>query len=360
MSEHHDTIIVGAGISGLYLAWRLAKTQRDVIVLEARSRPGGRILSRNFDQHGRVDMGPAWIWPALQPRMQALLDRLALPTFKQFTTGNILYETATKTERYAGPSAHSESYRIAGGSQQVIDTLCESLPDGCLRVNTRVNSIRRDSLSVEVMYNNTTLEYRANTIVLALPPRIAQQSMRFLPGLTPDVMDAWRAVPTWMAVHCKMLFLYDTPFWREQGLSGEVFSQVGPLSEIYDGSPVGDEVYALTAFVGLTAAQRQQLGPQGLTEASLAQLQGLFGQRSQQPLEIMIMDWSQEPETTTELDLTGPFHHPYYPDTLPRTFWENRLLLAGTEVAQQHAGYLEGALESADRIVSLLDPAPRP
>lgn len=352
MPEHHDIIIVGAGLSGLYLAWQLSQLKRDVIVLEARTRPGGRILSLDCDQRGRVDMGPAWVWPALQPRMQALLAELSIPVFPQFTRGAMLYETPTGIERHTGPSAHNQSYRIADGGQHLVDSLAEKLVDNGLQLNTRVHAIHQDGLHIEAMRDDTPVTYRANAIVLALPPRIVQQSIQFSPGLPSHVLDAWRSIPTWMAVHCKILFIYDSPFWREQGLSGEVFSQVGPLSEIYDGSSANEAVFALTSFVGISALQRQQLGQQKLIDASLAQLQRLFGERSLQTLDIHIKDWSQDPDTATALDPAGPFHHPHYPETLPTHFWNRRLWLAGTEVANEHAGYLEGALESAEQVLN--------
>lgn len=351
MPEHHDILIVGAGLSGLYLAWQFSRTQRDVLVLEARPRPGGRILSLDA-QRGHVDMGPAWVWPAFQPRLQRLLAQLAIPVFPQFITGDLLFEENTQTVRHSGPSAHNESYRIVGGSQHIVDTLIDKLPEHCLQLNTQVKAIQREPLSIQATRDGVPVEYTANTIILALPPRIAQQAIQFSPDLPADVLDGWRNIPTWMAVHCKMLFLYDAPFWREQGLSGEVFSQRGPLSEIYDGSPADEEVFALTAFVGVNASQRQQLGSQQLIEASLAQLQRLFGEPARQPLEVLIQDWSKDPLTTTELDLSGPFHHPDYPEQLPRSFWDKRLLLAGTEAAREHAGYLEGALESAEQVLN--------
>ena len=39
---------------------------------------------------------------------------------------------------------------------------------------------------------------------------------------------------------------------------------------------------------------------------------------------------------------------------MPRQLWDGRLLLAGTELAREHGGYLEGALESADEAVRAL------
>jgi monoamine oxidase len=67
------------------------------------------------------------------------------------------------------------------------------------------------------------------------------------------------------------------------------------------------------------------------------------------------MDWSNEAMTSTEQDLQGIPHHPQYPVSAPRSLWDNRLMLAGTEVAPENGGYLEGALESANMVLSMLN-----
>jgi monoamine oxidase len=87
----------------------------------------------------------------------------------------------------------------------------------------------------------------------------------------------------------------------------------------------------------------------------MAQLERLFGPEARQIHSILISDWSTEPCTTTDLDLQGAAHHPQYPAHAPRSFWNNQLLLAGTEVAAEHGGYLEGALEAADALLASLD-----
>ncbi len=62
-----DILIIGAGLSGLNLAHRLTSVGRDVILLEARDRVGGRALSVKH-KDAVFDLGPAWYWPG-QPRM---------------------------------------------------------------------------------------------------------------------------------------------------------------------------------------------------------------------------------------------------------------------------------------------------
>jgi oxygen-dependent protoporphyrinogen oxidase len=63
MTEKRDVIIVGGGIAGLTVAWRLLQQRPDlsVTVLEASARPGGRIRTELFDHDdGRfvIELGP--------------------------------------------------------------------------------------------------------------------------------------------------------------------------------------------------------------------------------------------------------------------------------------------------------------
>ena len=355
MSEHHNIIIIGAGLSGLYSAWKLQQEHADVVVLEARDRSGGRVLSAEYDSSGRFDMGPAWVWPDFQPRLQQLLTHLNLDIFKQFTAGDMLYEkTATEFERHGGQSSHDQSYRIAGSGQHLIDVLQSQLPLSCIHLNTAVQTIHQTDMSVQAMRDGEAYSYTANKIILALPPRLAQHNITFDPPFAKNITEAWRDIPTWMSGHCKIVFIYEKPFWREQNLSGEVFSLPGPLSEIYDATPVNENYYALTSFVGLNAQQRKQMGHEQLIDVCMVQLRRLFGENSQRTLAIKIKDWSQDTNTSTEIDLVSPMQHPQYPGTLPRNFWDKKLILAGTEVARQHGGYLEGALESADEAIAEL------
>mmetsp|Transcript_15434 Transcript_15434/g.26508 ORF Transcript_15434/g.26508 Transcript_15434/m.26508 type:complete len:643 (-) Transcript_15434:35-1963(-) len=57
---HPNCLVLGAGIAGLAAAQELRRLQFDVVVLEARSRPGGRVLTSTSFGH-IVDLGPSWI-----------------------------------------------------------------------------------------------------------------------------------------------------------------------------------------------------------------------------------------------------------------------------------------------------------
>ena len=73
----------------------------------------------------------------------------------------------------------------------------------------------------------------------------------------------------------KFFALYEEPYWRQAGLSGQAFSQQGPLGEIHDGSNKGSGPYGLTGFVNIPAAQRSREHP--LTKAILVQLAVIYG-----------------------------------------------------------------------------------
>ena len=87
MSER--TLIIGGGLSGLALAEMLERDGRDYVLLEARSRFGGRIKTEHLGD-GYFDMGPAWFWPA-QPRIAGLIARFGLEKFDRVTCPNVLF-----------------------------------------------------------------------------------------------------------------------------------------------------------------------------------------------------------------------------------------------------------------------------
>ena len=63
-TETVDTIIIGGGLSGIYAAYLLSQRNKSFVVLEARERIGGRILSPEY-QGFFSDLGPSWYWPAI-------------------------------------------------------------------------------------------------------------------------------------------------------------------------------------------------------------------------------------------------------------------------------------------------------
>ncbi len=361
-----DVLIVGGGLSGLYLAYRLTREHRSFLLVEARDRFGGRILSptlaqRNAETDARFDMGPAWMWPVMQPLLRQLLADLGLTVFAQYTEGAILYEdeSSAAPQKFRGPSAHAQSHRLTGGAGRVIEQLAASLPESCLLLNHRVVRLDKQASAVEVATldaQDSHARITAHQVVLALPPRLLARNVELVPAPPASTRNAWINTPTWMAGQAKAVVLYATPFWRTLGLSGEAFSRRGPLTEIYDASPVMDGPYALFGFFGISADGRRQLGEVALQQMCLAQLRRLFGEGADQPLAVVIKDWAEDMLTATADDRLAPAHHPAYGvPAVGRTLWDRQLIWAGSETAEISGGYLEGALEAAQAALAQIE-----
>jgi monoamine oxidase len=326
MNIDTDLCIIGAGLSGLNLAAQLRAEGRDVIVLEARDRCGGRVLS----QCG-YDLGPSWIWPH-NYRMLALLESLGLDMFAQYASGRLVFEDAAgRVRRDLEFATMGGALRVEGGLARITDTLASTIGDR-LRLACRVHRVLEEPESVWVL--TTEGRIRAGRVILAIPPRLVA-------GLGVAVPD----VPTWMAGHAKLVATYPTAFWRENGLNGDAISHRGPLAEIHDASHVGAKVGALFGFAHVGAARQP-----GFRDAAIAQLARLFGQYAATPDDIFIKDWSTDPATATEADLTPPSEHPTY-NALPTT---RRLIFAGTETSPDNGGFLEGALAAAEAAYAAL------
>lgn len=88
--EDVDVVIVGAGLSGLIAARNLVRSGKSVVVLEARRRVGGRMVSADTIAGGVVDLGGQWVGPT-QTRMVALLDEMKLSKFDSYYDGNSVF-----------------------------------------------------------------------------------------------------------------------------------------------------------------------------------------------------------------------------------------------------------------------------
>ena len=320
MTRDADIAIVGAGLSGLALARALMAEGRDVTLLEARDRAGGRVLSQDG-----YDLGPAWIWPHNR-RMLALSDRLGLQRFPQHGNGRLVFEDAQgSVRRDLDFATMGGALRIVGGLARITDTLARDLGDA-LRLGHKVRHVTEEATGVALAGDG--FEMRADRVVMALPPRLAA-------GLGLAVPD----MPTWMAGHAKLVAVYETPFWRDSGLNGDAISHRGPLAEIHDASPADAAHGALFGFA-IPGAARQP----DFSERALAQLARLFGPEARQPREVIIKDWSADSMTATPADLAPLASHPSY-RAIPPT---ERVIFAGTETAALEGGFLEGALEAAE------------
>lgn len=354
-------VIVGAGLSGLRAASLLAAKGIEYRVLEARDRVGGRVLSETVGDKPDIrkfDLGPTWFWPEHEPVISNLVKELGLPTFDQHTEGAILLQQSANgpAQRHILPEGSvQKSVRFSGGVQSLIDTVFATLPSEKVELNTRVKSISMDhggkiTISAESV-DGKKKSIQAGAVILALPPRIAAEHIGFSPALPEELVQSLKDKSTWMAGQAKVVAVYEEPFWRKDGLSGQVMSWTGPLQEIHDASPETG-CGALFGFFGLSAKQREELGEEKVLELVKGQLTHLFGPSAAEPLSILYKDWSGDAETAVEEDLQPLTDFPRYGEVKSNGPWEKKLIFAGTETSSEFGGHLEGALRSAERSVS--------
>ena len=355
-----ETLIVGGGLSGLAIARELQRLKRPCQIVEARQRIGGRILTQCVGLGAKTaafDLGPSWFWPG-QERIEALISELGLVVFEQYSDGVLVYENEQgRVQHGEGYASMRGSLRVRGGLSRLVDALARDIPEPSIRLNYRVSAVRRegDLMLSCVVHAGSETEFiiRSQKVVLALPPRLAASTIDLAEVVPRAKLEMMAAIPTWMAGHAKVVAVYERPFWRERGLSGDAMSRRGPLMEIHDASPSEGGPYALFGFVGVSAQDR--IDERALRHACVQQLARLFGPQAGEPIDLILKDWAQDVLTAAPLDRKPLTHHPAY--GLPKSLsslCDGRLILGSTETASQFGGYLEGALEAAERCIGEL------
>jgi putrescine oxidase len=381
-----DVVVVGAGVAGLAGARRLVAEGRDVVVLEARDRVGGRLWNTELGGEAN-ELGGEWIAP-YQSRMHALLGELGIDLFPAHRDGDDIYvDERGNARRHAGEEsalssederalkegdakldmlakeldpdapwehprareldtitfdewlrsevgtesarenlrsyladgfltkpAHSFSllqglwviagaggsfelfaaeqclaYRVVGGSQLIPIRMAEELGDRVV-LGTPVRGIRWRDAGVDVDAGDVSV--RARAAIVAVAPNLAA-TIRFEPALPPWRMRLQQASSQGSVT--KYLAVYDHPFWREDGLSGEGFAPYGLVRELYDNTPPSASVGVLCTFLpGEQADAVARMSPAARRTAILEGMAAFVGPEGLRASELVETDWSAE------------------------------------------------------------------
>lgn len=435
-----DVIVVGAGISGLTAAWRLASAGRRVKVLEANKRVGGRTLNHRFASGEVVEVGGQWVGPT-QERILSLLAELNLQTFPQWNQGDNLTLFGGRLKPYRGtipkfaphalldvlqahvrldrmarevplndPSLHpkaslwdsltfaewlrrnvrtatgrkvfelmsgavfaasphdlsflhvlfyirsgtnldtllgveggAQQDRILGGSQRICQTLAERLGDDVI-TGEPIRAVRQSASGVELVSDRQV--HQAERVIFAIPPtqllRITQEPL--LPSWRDQLLQR---LPQGAVIKC--MALYDKPFWRARGLSGQATSELGPVRLTFDNSVPDSPRGVLLGFIEGDEARQWNARPAGdRREQVLECFARYFGEAARQPIDYVDKSWAEE-----------PFARGCYAALFPPGLWSSgaarlrepfgRLHFAGTETATRWMGYFDGAVEAGER-----------
>jgi monoamine oxidase len=237
----------------------------------------------------------------------------------------------------------AQDLRFVGGSQEVAVRQARALKNGVL-TSTPIRSIRQDSAGVEICGDKVRI--RGQRAIVTVPPTLAGR-IQYNPPLSADRDQLMQSAPMGSVV--KVLAIYDSPFWRKRGLSGQASSDVGPVKVVFDNSPPSGDPGILVGFAeGADARELRKLPAAERRAAVLSSLRRLFGTEAAHPTAYVERDWAAEEWTR---GCYGAFFPPGVWTSFGHTLREpvDRIHWAGSETSPLWAGYMEGAVRSGER-----------
>ncbi|GFG74200.1 flavin monoamine oxidase family protein [Mycobacterium botniense] len=234
--------------------------------------------------------------------------------------------------------------RIVGGSQQIALILAAQLGDR-VRLNCPVTEVEWDDDSARIrLPESATLS--ARRAIIAVPP-ILSGRIRYAPPLPADRDQLIQRMPMGRVI--KTNVIYDEPFWRRDGFSGQANSDRRTAATVLDNTPAAGAPGVLAVFTeGRRADLVSRLPQSDRRQQVLTDLAAYFGPAAKDPIAYIELDWAAEQYTrgcygafTTPSALTrfgpalrapvGPLH------------W------AGSETARRWTCSMNGAVESGHR-----------
>jgi monoamine oxidase len=345
--QHLDIVIIGGGLSGLTTAYFLEKEGFAPTVIEARNRLGGRIYTSRQKDEAALEMGATWLGKK-HKHLTSLLDELDIPIFEQYMGKNAYYEpiSTSPPQLVQLPQNEDPTFRIAGGSDRLIKTLEQKLTKSTIIVGQAVISIRKKGKTLEVKTQDNLI--KADLVISTLPPKLFIDTISVTPALPKALAKKAKQTHTWMGESIKVALTYENPFWRNENTSGTIMSNVGPVTEMYDHSNEEASRFALKGFMNdsyhtLTKEDRLVL--------ILEQLQKFYGDKATDFNSYRESVWKDQQYTYQDYE-QHIIPHQHNGDAIFReTYLDNRLLISGAETATNFPGYMDGAVESAHRVV---------
>lgn len=248
-------------------------------------------------------------------------------------------------ERLLNTRNGAQERRIVEGAQSLCMRMAAELGERVLLDNP-VRQIVQTGDGVSVMAQRGSL--RAQRVIVAIPPSLAGR-IRYEPPLPAARDQLTQRLGLGWLIKCEAV--YDTPFWRADGLNGSAVINDGPARSVFDVSPPDGSRGLLLGFVGGDGARQFSDQPEALRAAVIENFVSCFGEQARAVREWFVADWGREEWTRGCPTAIAPpglltAYGPALSAPVDRIHW------AGTETAGYWTGYMDGAVRSGDRVTA--------
>ena len=247
-------------------------------------------------------------------------------------------------ERGIGSKDGAQDSRLVGGTQRLSLEMTRALGDRVV-LQAPVRRIAQAGGAVTVTVDNGRA-WQARRAVVAIPPPLAVE-IDWDPLLPAEHDSLRRRMALGTLAKCEAI--YDTPFWRTDGLSGQALKLDGAVPAMFDNTPPDGSPGVLMGFMGGRAWRMWQ--PRSAADRRAAVLEDFaaaFGAKARSPIDYFEQDWVEERWTRggptsvlapgTLVDFGRALTQP-----VGAVHW------AGTETAGYWNGYMDGAISSGER-----------
>jgi monoamine oxidase len=186
----------------------------------------------------------------------------------------------------------AQSIRFVGGPQQLSEGLAAKLGSRVvLGAPVRAISERDGRYRVETPDG----AWSARRVLVAVPPPLVGR-IAFDPPLPASRDQLAQRQPMGTAIKCNAI--YRRPFWRDQGLNGQVVSDTGPVKITYDNSPPHGSPGVLVGFFeGIEGSDFYDASRKRRRAAALDSFARYFGEQARSPDRYLELVWAAEPYT---------------------------------------------------------------
>ncbi|MBX7431105.1 FAD-dependent oxidoreductase [Mycobacterium sp. Y57] len=271
---------------------------------------------------------------------------LAVPTV-EVSFLHLLFTIQTcgvTSELFAESEGGAQTTRFVGGTGEIPNRLAALIADH-LVLDAPVLLIEHGPDRVSVHCRGGVVAH-GRRVIVTLSPTLAGRIM-YDPPL-PGVRDQLtQRTPNASAM--KAFFVYDEPFWRADGLNGQLISDVGPARMSNDTCIPGDDHGVILLFLEGEQARTYGRLPTDERRAALtAELVRHFGDRAARPEFYVDGEWADRQWTRGCYNANcGPLVWTSYGSALSAPI--GAIHWAGTDTATHWSAYMEGAVEAGER-----------